>query len=58
MSNQAFEESRRLWLRQRQIARELKRIYDRDLREPVPGDMLELLVRADNTGDACAQGRG
>lgn len=38
----------KLRLRQRQIGRELRLYYERDMREPLPADMLDALLEADS----------
>ena len=45
------EKNRAIRTRQRAIGRELRRMYDEVVKEPVPGDFLDLLRKIDDTGE-------
>ena len=51
------DRARAVRARQRAIGRELRRMYDGVVNEPVPGDFMDLLRRIDETGESGGPGK-
>ena len=45
------EKNRAIRTRQRAIGRELRRMYDEVVKEPVPNDFMDLLQKIDDSGE-------
>jgi hypothetical protein len=55
--NNDRDKARAVRARQRAIGRELRRMYDGVVGEPVPDDFMDLLRRIDESGDAGDPGK-
>ena len=55
--NTDCDKARAVRARQRAIGRELRRMYDGVVNEPVPDDFMDLLRRIDETGETGGPGK-
>jgi hypothetical protein len=55
--NNDRDQARAVRARQRAIGRELRRMYDGIVNEPVPDDFLDLLRRIDESGESGGAGK-